>query len=218
VAKGDLSAAASLLVPASAGYAPTADGSLGYDTTQGAWVGGGAGGIVGRFPRILKATQSSTDTITDDAAGGVQTQFTQTFSVPANFFTANKGLLILAGFQIASLVGPPTLRIDIRLGTTSVVQSWTDTPGASLTTGGGVAALIMGTAAPGASVAVFTSVLGGSVPNRGMTATYWTNQVAYTQAVATNGALTLNVTALWGSNVANTHSIRLQSLIVMEVN
>jgi hypothetical protein len=196
--------ASSLLVPASAGYAPTADGSLGYDTTQDALVVGGAGAIVGRIPRVLSLAADTTDTLSAATISTTETAFTKTFTIPANFFIANKGIRLFSAGNYTSSASPPTSVIRIRLGGiggTVVYLSNTLAPQANRTAEGwGFEVYIIGTAAPGAAVAVLTvspySVGGvGQVPPTN-------NRTAVSQNVATNGSLSLVVSVQFSANTA----------------
>jgi hypothetical protein len=204
-------AAASLLVPASAGYAPTADGSLGYDTTRDAWSAGGAGAINGKLPRVLSAQLGSSDTITASVVSTAETNFATNFSVPGNFFIANKGLRVTVVFSCVTTASP-TVKIRLKLGTTAVYLSTALAPASSLSFGNTF--IIQGTAAAGASVNVETGIVSSSpiISN----ANIW-NQTAQPVAVATNGALTLQFSAEWSANTAG-NSITLRQLLVEELN
>ena len=170
-------------------------------------------------PRILRARQSSTDTITDDASGGIEAYFATTYTIPANYFVANRSLLALIGFEIITGASPPTLRIGILLGATQVFLSDNRAPQPNATKGGGLAVLMMGTTAPAASAAIFTSVIGDTrFSAENASVGYFANTLSYSQNLATNGALILSVSALWASNVANTHTIGLRNLLVIGVN
>lgn len=203
-----LAAATSFIVPIAAAAAPTADGSIAYASTQERWVAGGHVAQTGSFPRVLSVQRSTTDTITDDAAGGVNTAFATTYAVPANFFIAGKVLRVTAPIELRTNAGPPNITISIQLGATAVITFGTLAPTASVTRGYQATAIMQGTAAAGASVAVLMAGLSnlGAITS------------SYTVNLATNGALTLAVYALWASNAANTHTAHLTQLLVEEQN
>ena len=209
--------ASALLVPASAAYAPTAEGSLGFDTTQKSWSAGGAGAINGHIPRVLDLSFSTTDDV--DASSGAQgtneTNFVQNFSIPANFLIANKALRITAVYQLTTSGSAPTLTIRLKLGTTAIVTFGGVAPTNSLTTQGvGVTYLIQGTEAAGAS----TSIEGGITSaafNGG--AAYRNSTTQPVAAIATNGALTLQMSAQWGTATA-ANVIFLRQWMVEEIN
>lgn len=217
-----LAAAASLLVPASGGAAPTADGSLAYDTTQDAWKGGGAGAISGAFGRVLKAALGN-GTATDlcdangAADGTTEKTFATNFSIPANFLVTNKALWLWIHYEVTTTGSPPTLTLRLKLGATNVYASSAGAALASLTTRGGVVGwLLQGTAAPGASVSVMVGNTPVTEPFYGGGA--GPNTIA--QAVgglATNGALTLQASAQWGTATAG-NTIRLHQFAVLEMN
>ena len=180
---------------------------------------GAGGGVVtqtvgGAFPGMLSAQQSTVDNITDDAAGGVETAFATVYSVPANFFVANKFLIVFAGFEYIATGTPPTLQLALRLGTTKMYQSDLTQPDGNKTRGFGSVFVLGGTAAAGASVAVLCSPLvnelKSSLPLPGPSI------ITYTHNVATNGVLSLNLTAKWASNPAGTNTVGLRQLLVFQ--
>lgn len=209
-------AATSLLVPASGGYAPTADGSLGYDTTQDTYAAGGAGGVVGYLPRVLYATQSTTDTLTAATINTTETQFAGTYQIPANYLIANKTLIIDCIFYSTATATIPTSILRIRLGSvgitgTIVCQSTTT----ALTAGTfvwGARFILSGTGAAGASVNTLTGPL-TIVGNNSAGGRSVTNQPV---AIATNAAQNINLTWTYSSNAAS-NTVTLQQLIVTEV-
>jgi hypothetical protein len=212
-----LAAASSLLLPTSGGYAPTADGSVGYDSTQDKYVAGGAGALTGSFPRVLSLQFSSSDSIVDDTVGSTETAFVTTFTIPANYLIANKALRVTAVLEMQTGASPPTLQFRLRLGGVSGTllysQASTITPTASATRGISLSWIITGTAAPGASVNVETGLLAWVTAGNAVQ-----NATAQPVAVATNAAQAITVTAQWSGNVANTHSVLLRQLLVEELN
>jgi hypothetical protein len=206
-------------VQASAGLAPTAEGRIGFDTTQHALVAGGQGTISGKIPRVLSLAADTTDTLSAATISTTETAFTKTFTIPANFFIANKGLKIFSAGNYTSSGSPPTSVIRIRLGGISgtvVYLSNTLAPVVNRTAEGwGFEVYIIGTAAPGASVAVLTvspySIGGaGQVPPTN-------NRTAVSQNVATNGSLSLVVSAQFSANTAG-NSWTQNLLMVEELN
>jgi hypothetical protein len=87
---------------------------------------------------------------------------------------------------------------------------------ASQTRQGMMSLILIGTGAPGASVNVETTTFFANPPQGIFT--WQSSTISGTVALATNAANTIEFTTQFGSNPANTHSIRLMSLIVEELN
>jgi hypothetical protein len=106
----DFSSTTSVTTKTSAAYAPTADGSVGYDTTRDSYVAGstiGATGTTGYFPRMLSMASDNTDTLDAATITTTETVFTKKFAVPADFLIANKALEVRAAgiYSVYVLVG-----------------------------------------------------------------------------------------------------------------
>ncbi len=217
----DLGGKTSLTVPKAAGAAPTAQGDERYDTTQDTFKQGGSGGITGAVPRVLATficnstvctctgTGCTTGTFTTNCisggadasctnAGTTETNFGMNFSVPANFFIANKMLRVTWGGEMTSSATSPSWRTRMKLGSVVLYDTDAQFDGDSLTARGqGMSLIIQGTAAPGASVNLETMKFAGSgrTPWGGSV----DNLVAQPVAVATNAAQTLQFSLQLGA-------------------
>ncbi len=219
----DFTLATSLLVPNSAGYAPTALASIGYDTTQKCYVAGGNGTITGRFPRVLYVSHSTTDTLTAATITTTETQFGTTFQIPANYIIADKVLRVsFLLMRTTSAATAPTHTYKLRLGAvgiggTLVYSSITAfAPGNSLTNKtAGFTFLIAGTAAASGSAPIIVSLIGalGASATSGIADNFVDNPVN----VATNGALNINLTQTYGASTAG-NTVTCVSMIVEELN
>jgi hypothetical protein len=223
----DMGGAASLVVPKAAGAAPTADGDERYDTTRDAFAAGGNGAVTGFFPRVLKMTNCTTEGNCASASGGNQvsaasgaqgtteTNFASNWSMPANFLFTNKTIQVCAVFEYTASASPPTLTLRFKAGSTTLVAETATAPNASQTNRGfPLCFILQGTAAAGASVSVEAGFLG----------TVWSNLNAMNNtvdqpvaAIATNGALTLQISAQWGT-ATNGNTVQLHQFYVMELD
>lgn len=208
--------ASALLVPASAAYAPTADGSIGYDTTQDAWSAGGAGAINGHIPRVLDVSFSTTDDV--DADAGAQstneTNFTQNFSIPANYLVANRVLRVSIIYSLTTSGTAASLTLRLKAGTTALVTIGAAAPSNNLAgIGYGFTFLVQGTAAPGAAVSVESGVNAASIGAGAGSRNATTQPVA----LATNGALTLQLSAQYAAATTG-NVIVLRQWMVEELN
>jgi len=203
-------AATSLLVPAAAAYAPTADGSIGYATTQDRYVAGGAGALTGSFPRVLSVTrpnEQKTNSTTADQ------DYTSVFTIPASYLIAQKVLRLTFEITHTTDGGASTQNYYLKLGSTKVyTQGAANTPGNNITRSSAVTFLIFGTAAAGAAVAVEVGLLSGIM---GSASTYL-NATA-PQNLATNGALNI-VPGIAFSTSTGGESATLRNVIVEELN
>ncbi len=207
----NMSAAASLRAPASAGFAPTIDGSIGYDSTQEKWVGGG-NGLTGSFPRVLTVTRP-VEALTNSTTA--QQNFTSVFTIPANYLVTGKVLRVSILFEFATGSTAQSQRYALKLGSTTVFdQGAAQTPGANTTRNAWLEFLIVGTAAAGASVAVETSSVS---PGNWPPATSSLGATAQPVNLATNGSLTI-VPAITFGGTATTNTVTLRVAMVEELN
>lgn len=211
----DFTAASSLIVPASGGYAPTADASLGYDTTQDAWAAGGAGAINGKFPRVVSLAQDTTDTLSAATITTNETAWTKKFSIPANFLIANKALRISALFLYTSSGSAPTIQLRLRAGGLGGTVIWSNLASAWGNSASnftkGWQWVLVGAAAPSGSSNTLTCELATDP------AVNLTGRTAQPVAWATNAAQDLVITLQYSAGTAG-NSITMLSLIVEELN
>lgn len=225
----NFTSATSLIVPASGGYAPTADASIGYDTTQDKYVAGGAGAAVGSFPRVVFVGNSTTDgnadteaptgnLLTDDTSTTTETDFALSYTVPANVLITNKAIRLTFMVETDLGASPPGITFRLRWGGlagTIIFASGSQTGLiGSAVRNHGVSFVILGTAAAGAAANVLTFSSQYGI-NDGVK---WQNQTAQPVAVATNASAEVVLTGQWASNAANTHKVRIRALIAEELN
>lgn len=213
----DMSAATSHTVPVGAGYAPTANGSLGFNSTQNCWSLGGAT-LNGCGPRTLYATQSTTDTLTAATINTTETQFASTWQIPANYLIANKILRVTYTLQWTATATVPTSTARLRLGAVgiggTVIYLGNTTTNSTFTNVSCTQSfLIVGTAAAGASVNVTTTA---TAIASGL-ATFTKQNTAQPVAIATNAAQNINLTWQYSTNAA-TNSTTVLAMLVEELN
>lgn len=206
-------AATSMLLPTSAGYSPTAVGSVGYDSTQGALSAGGQGTVNGKLPRVLYVTNGTTDTLTAATINTTETQFASTYQIPASFFINNKVLRVtylLTGVATATI---PTSLFTLRLGAVGIGGTVVSAQTAAQAFGAGtgnfsITYLIAGTVTSGT---VFTGIQGfANFSNYSKLGT------AQPVAVGTS-AMNINLTMTFGGNAAsNTWTVNV--MMVEELN
>lgn len=197
-----------MTVPVTGGAAPTADGVLGYDSTQDTWKGGGAGALSGVLPRVLSIQRSTTDTLTNSTTNEVN--FATTFTMPANYIIAGRSLRVTAIFNTTNAGTPATQVLRFKAGSTVLYSVPAAAPAASVNRGFGTILYIQGTAAAGASVNVETGVI---VPHNNTSTTNATNQPVL---VATNAQIVLTWSLQFGGT-GSADSTTLRQLIVEEL-
>lgn len=153
----------------------------------------------------------SSDTVTASVVDTTETAFATTFSIPANYFVAKRGYRVTLIYETTSTASP-TLTLRLKLGATNIYASAAIAPASATARGGSLQFLVLGTAAPGASVNVDTSVVGNYIISNAGNGNATTNPVA----VATNGALVLSASAQWSANTAG-NSVTLRALVVEQL-
>lgn len=221
----DMSGITAVKLPSAASPAPTTGGDVRYDSTRAATVAGGNQSSTGFFPRVIKMTNCTTEGNCTAASGGNQvdaasgaqgvneTNFALNWSMPANFLFTNKGIQVCAVLQETTSGTAPTLTIRFKAGATNLVVAPAISPGNNLASRGlSFCYILQGTAAAGASVNTESGYV-GVVP---VNASGYTNNVAQPVALATNGALTIQISAQWSAATSG-NTIRLQQFYVMEM-
>lgn len=210
----DFSGASSHKIPVAAGCAPTAAGAICHDSTQGSTrIGGGTGTVAnGGIPRVFPPQTSSTDTLVAATINVTETVFATAYTIPANFFIANKQLRVTWTVAETSSGTPVTTRMRIRyggIGGTIIFDSSAVTPTASIVNrSANFTCILTGTAAPGASVALYTGCTGQGFASPATTPFNIANTVAPNISVATNASAALTMTMQYGGNTAgNTNNI-----------
>ena len=155
------------------------------------------------------ANVSATDTVTAVTSAGAFAAFAQTYSIPANTMKQGSVLRVKALVVVNDASGAVTLRCEIRIGGTSLVSTTAVDPGAT-TDLHLLEFEFVSRADPGAAISCVGA--GRWITNTGGTIAHGTGLLAPTN-FATNGALTLDVRALWSASNAGT-SARMEMLNV----
>lgn len=223
VESGDFSASAGpFKVRVAAGTAPTANGALEYDSTQGALAAGGQGTINGRIPRVLSVQFSTSDSLVAATITTTETAWATQFLIPANFFNvANKLLRVTVVIDMTSSASAPTIRIRLRLQKTGPVnvnlyQVGTVTPTSSVTSETfAMQFFIQGTGAASSTANIEAGCLLQGWPGASFVSI--ANTVVQPVVVDTTLAQAIQMTMQFGAATAgNTYKIR--QMIVEELN
>jgi hypothetical protein len=170
------------------------------------------------IPAVLTVQTSSTDQISAAAAGTAETAFATSYNIPSSFFLAGRTIRATYTFELSTSSSPATQRLRLRLGGlngTVIYDSGAFAPGASLTTrSASFVCTITGTAAVGASAAVYTGCLGPGDPTTPWTAS---NTIVPNATIATNATQALTATMTYGAATAGNTS-NLWSMIVEDLN
>ncbi len=207
----DFTSATSLKVPARAGYAPTATGSIGYDTTKNCYVAGAQGALTGCVPLVVSVSRpggSITNSTTADQ------DFSSVFTIPASMLVANKVLEVTLTFQIVSGVSSSTFATYLKLGSTKVATYGSSGYTDSLTKSFTIVYQIMGTAAASGSADV---EVGSVTPQQFGANAFWNLTTEPVPSIATNGTLTIVPGGAW-SATGSTETLTLLSAVVKVLN
>ena len=171
----------------------------------------------GGFPTpTALSVQNGGNTNNSNSGSGSDFDHTLAFTIPANFMTAARAFRVTAHFQISTGTAAPTLAHKLKLG--SLVLS----ANAAVTPANGLANvqfsfqwIFQATQAPGAAANVQCAELtnpnvGGNLNNL--------NTIAMPVAIATNAAVVVKVSTIWGSAGTGTNTIALNQLIVEALN
>ena len=213
----DFTSATALIVPASAGYAPTADASLGYDTTDEAFVGGG-NGVAGKFPRVIYQDDDVATAGNSLDAGTISTTetiFASKYTVPANFMVSKK--LLRVSWMIEQVVPATAATTLMRLrwgglAGTILMGGTAQSPGINTTNTMMVICHILATAGPGAAVNLHSTYSTGASQIAGLRPF-----TAQPVAAATNASADLVLTVTYGAATAGNIN-KCHMLLVEELN
>jgi hypothetical protein len=209
----DFDAATGLYLPKGAGKAPGAEGDLVFDTTQRQYLGRDA--ILGTAKKAMTAVLALYRPAEQlSAATGTSEQnFTQTYTLPANYFIAQKAVRVSAYFEIVSSATSPTARMRLKLGSTVMYDGTAASPGNNLATRGFMLQVVLqGTAAPGAAVAVdagTSTAIASSWPPA--------NSTAQPVNIATNASQAITLSIQYSATTAG-NTITLRQLLIEEIN
>lgn len=199
----------------SAGYAPTAAGSFGFDTTKGVMVYGENGATKAVTGALSVGFGGSTN---DSSSGsGSYVNMTPNNAFPANFLTLGKTIRACAGFSITTGSAAPVLSTSWRIGTTALGVGTDITPSNNLASRGyAVCVVLVAAAAPSASSNIYFAPI--TILTASTTGTIANFNTAQPAAFATNGALTLQVATKWATAGTGTNTITLEWLTVEASN
>lgn len=188
---------------------PAVAGAQGYDSATGATTQySGLTASVGSFPRVLAVGRPG-GTLTNSTTA--DQDFAAIYTIPANVLVANKVIRVTLGTQLATGVSTATMTPYVKVGSTKVAITSVGNVTDSVTRVAQVQFDIIGTAAPGASVAVECS------PSTSGTFFGSSSSVAQpVSGIATNGALDI----IWGmawSATGSTEVVTLLSYTVEEL-
>ncbi|HEY6343604.1 MAG TPA: hypothetical protein VIY49_19070 [Bryobacteraceae bacterium] len=218
----NLSASTSLTafqVPTSGGYAPAANGALGFDSTQQRWAAGGNQSTTGYFPRLVYSYNATNDTGTPQlqcsTIGTTETAFDPGWTVPANFLIKGKILRIQIIYDFNTPVSESSMRVRIRWGGTSGTAVW-DTGAQSQASiaekGIFQEFLLQGTAAASGSASI--EVGGG---DRAADSLFPQNSIQSPVSVATNSSEALTLTLTCGAATAS-QNMTIRQMVIEELN
>ena len=159
------------------------------------------------------AQNTGSDTVTCNTS---ETDFTTTYTIPANFIVANRVLRITwLGRMTTASSSPPGMAFNLKLGTTSVFTASTALPPAASLSNApvGIVFYVQGTAAAGGSVNVFTNPALPSPTD----VPFSKSSVNQPVALATNGSLAVKPGLVCASTSAS-NSLTTDQLIVEATN
>lgn len=240
----DFTSAASMTFPVSGGAAPTANGTIAYDSTQGNLKIGGNGAITGSIPRIVYVNRSTAANNCLSSDGGSytmagvtntcaqatsETNFTQTFKIPANSLVANKIYKVTIVFHKTNPSTGIATQIKLKLCTTTAPCGGTistifasnnaQTPGLASTTdsSGGMDFFIAGTAALGSSVLVESGCMSGWGMRGMMLDSNFCAATTTSASLNTTVDQYIYVSALYGASTAGAATM-VEWVIITEMN
>lgn len=171
-----------------------------------------ADGIV---PRTVSVQNSGS--VNDSSSGsGAYVNHTPNLVLPANFLKAGRVLRIVCLFRITSGSAPPSLEVELLAGSTVLAHNVPAAPVPSLTNiQWGMQYFLQAVDAPGAAANVECGIVSNSnaIGNAAVV-----DNTAMPVALATNGALTLQVATKWSAAGTGTTTIALRQLIVEALN
>ena len=169
---------------------------------------------------VLSAQQGTDSLVCSTIGATTETAFAKTYTISANYLTANRLLRITYVYAMATSGTPPSLRTRVRLGGVAGTIVYTSTniaPSVSLTTEGGATFMIQGTAAAGASVNVETGCASCAAGLGTSGVPFTGNNTAQPVAVATNASQVLTLTFECSAATAG-NSMNMRQMIVEGLN
>lgn len=176
---------------------------------SGSWVN------VETLTRALSA-QHSGDTNNSSSGSGSDYTHNKQYIIPANYLTAGKMLRVTVGYEITTGSAAPVLVHRLKAGATTLADHANVTPNNNISNHQyALQYLIIGTAAPGASVAV--EIVPLSIPTAALADTQ-RSAVNSPVNLATNGSLTLTANTNWATAGTGTNTIRQSFFLVEALN
>lgn len=189
----------------------TASGSLNGNPGVAA-AGGGNIVVDGFVPSRGVSVQNSGDTNDSSSGSGSYRAYNLSYTVPASFMIVGRALRITAHFRITTGGTPPVLDIRLKIGGTVVAHFQPGAVAASATNFQfGLQWIVQSTAAPGASVATETMMLGNSNAPGTITVD---SDTAQPVNLATNGTLAITIESQWATAGVGTNQLKLSQFIV----
>ena len=173
----------------------------------------GSGATVGEV--LLSAQFSTTDTV--NCPNNTTANFATTYTIPANYLTANRVIRVTMGFTIIATATVPTFAIRMSIGGVATYTTTAAAPSANNPTIVGTSLMIQGTAAAGAAVAVHVHPIYGAGLFSSVVTPWNVDTTAQPVTLATNGTLVIQPILFCGANTAN-NSATLNQLIVEGLN
>lgn len=193
--------------------------SLTYDATQ-RRLTTADGFFTSGHNRAISVQRSTSDQLAAATIGTTETAFASTVVFPANYFIANKAVLVIVGLEIVA--GNPTntmlFKLRVQKAGPTNVNLWVQGAAASSVVGAtqgqyGFAFILQGTAAPGASVGLecqpahaFTNFQSSFI-----------GTVAQAPNVDTASQQTMQLTVTFGGSNTG-HTVNLRQLVASEMN
>lgn len=170
--------------------------------------------------QVLSAQFSNTDSV--NCPNNTTGNFATTYTIPANYLTANKLLRVILGLALTTSASPPTIAYRMTVGGTNVYVAAGAVPTASLSgIAIGITFVIQGSAAAGASVAVYTHPLNGYMGLSSSVNGIFQETTALTIVqpvnLATNGTLVIQPQLFCSANTAG-NSMKVQQMVVEALN
>ena len=169
----------------------------------------------GTVPRTVSVQNSGS--VNDSASGsGAYVNHTPNFSLPANFLKAGRVLRILCLFRLTTGSAPPSLEVELHAGAAVLAHNVPASPTANCTNiQWGIQYILQAVDPPGVAANVECGIVANASSIGGANST---DTTAMPVALATNGALTLQVATKWATAGTGTTTIALRQFIVEALN
>ncbi|ACK51969.1 hypothetical protein Msil_3059 [Methylocella silvestris BL2] len=175
----------------------------------------GSAWVDGIVQRTL-SVQNSGDLNDASSGPGLDHDHSLSFVIPANFLINGRALRLTAAMRLTTGSAPPTLVTKVKLGATAICAVGAVTPVASVTNQQlALSWIFQAIGAPSASAPLECAVLAAAA---NVSASSFQNTIAMPVTIATNAALPLKISTLWGSAGTGVNQIKLSQLVVEALN